>query len=101
MADEVNKEYAPLMEYLTEIMHNLQNQSDVLRGKDVQICLSDTEEYTDNNEISTDIGIIRMGKTYLQKLAAQGEDFVAHSIAHELSHMVFDHKYNIDNLSNK
>ncbi len=101
MAEEVNKEYAPLMEYLTEIMHNLQNQSDVLRGKDVQICLSDTEEYTDNNEIATDLGIIRMGKTYLQKLAAQGEDFVAHSIAHELSHMVFDHKYNIDNLSNK
>ena len=101
MAEEVNKEYAPLMEYLTEIMHNLQNQSDVLRGKDVQICLSDTEEYTDNNEIFVDLGIIVMGKTYLQKLAAQGEDFVAHSIAHELSHMVFDHKYNIDNLSNK
>lgn len=101
MAEEVNKEYAPLMEYLTEIMHNLQNQSDVLRGKDIQICLSDTEENTNNNEITTDLGIIRMGKTYLQELAAQGEDFVAHSIAHELSHIVFDHKYRIANLSNK
>jgi len=101
MADEVNKEYAPLMEYLTEIMHNLQNQSDVLRGKDIQICLSDTEENTNNDEITTDLGIIRMGKTYLQELAAQGEDFVAHSIAHELSHMVFDHKYRISNPSNK
>ncbi len=101
MAEEVNKEYAPLMEYLTEIMHNLQNQSDVLRGKDIQICLSDTEENTNNDEITTDLGIIRMGKTYLQELAAQGEDFVAHSIAHELSHMVFDHKYRISNPSNK
>lgn len=101
MAEEVNKEYAPLMEYLTEIMQNLQNQSDVLRGKDIQICLNNTEEYTDNAFAMPESGLIVIGKEYLQELAAQGEDFVAHSIAHELSHMVFNQKYKIANFSNK
>lgn len=96
MDKEINKEYQPLIAYLTEIMQKLQNQSDVLRGKDIKICLRDDKEYTDNACVTATAGIIGFGKKYLQKQAAKGEDYVARTIAHELSHIVYKAKHKIN-----
>ena len=62
MDKEINKEYQPLIAYLTEIMQKLQNQSDVLRGKDIKICLRDDKEYTDNACVTATAGVIGFGK---------------------------------------
>ncbi len=94
----MDKEYEELIAYLEEIMHKLQDQSDYLRGKDIAICVSDDSKkldigYGTNNAcFIANSAAILFDLEYLRKSAAWGEDGVAATIAHELSHYVYKEK---------
>ena len=94
----MNKEYEELIAYLEEIMHKLQDQSDYLRGKDIAICVSNNPKKldigygTDNACFIAKSAAILFDLEYLRKCAAWGEDGVASTIAHELSHYVYKEK---------
>ncbi|MBO7098171.1 MAG: hypothetical protein J6W11_06005 [Alphaproteobacteria bacterium] len=97
--EPINKEYEPLLSYLTEIMHRLKNQSSVLRPMDIRLVLSDMPDRTDNAYCFREEKIILMGLQYLKMQAQYGEDMVAATIAHELSHIVYRNKYQFYGLS--
>ncbi|MBQ7632678.1 MAG: hypothetical protein IJS88_01010 [Alphaproteobacteria bacterium] len=92
---EVNREYQPLVDYLTGIMHKLQKQSQDLKDLDISLCLSDAKENTDNAYCYLDYNTISIGLKYLKKVAQYGEDAAASVIAHELSHLIYQKKYNL------
>ena len=97
--EPINKEYEPLLSYLTEIMHRLKNQSSVLKPMDIRLVLSDMPDRTDNAYCFREEKIILMGLQYLKMQAQYGEDMVAATIAHELSHIVYRNKYQFYGLS--
>ncbi len=89
----INVTYQSLLEYLNNIMRKLQSQSDLLCNKDIVICLSNDKKLANNAYSYTDSNTIIIGLQYLKKKAKQSEDAVAHTIAHELSHILFREKY--------
>ena len=89
----MNRKYEKLTEYLYEILHKLQNQSNFLRHKDIAICLSNEKSRTDNTSFVFAADTIVVGLNHLKKFAAHSEDAVAAVLAHELSHKIFRHKY--------
>ncbi len=93
MADELNKDYAPLTEYLTGIMHKLQQQSDLLRGKDVALCLTEDYDVAERAAVSTGTQTVLFNVDYLRENPSISEDAVAAEIAHELSHLVYREKF--------
>lgn len=95
MADELNKDYAPLTEYLTGIMHKLQQQSDLLRGKDVALCLTEDNNITERAACYTDTQTIFLNPNFLRETKNLSEDAVATEIAHELSHLAYREKFDI------
>ncbi len=84
-----NPEFQELIDYLTEIMHKLQDQSDILRGENFAICLTNDKKYTDNAFINYESNTIMFGLKYLERVSRHSEDAVAQIIAHELSHSIF------------
>ncbi|MBO4294009.1 MAG: hypothetical protein J5896_01020 [Alphaproteobacteria bacterium] len=97
--EPINKEYEPLLSYLTDIMHRLQKQSSVLKPMNIRLVLSDLPDRTDNAYCFREEKIILMGLQYLKMQAQYGEDMVAATIAHELSHIVYRNKYQFYGLS--
>ena len=89
----VNEEYRPLVSYLTEIMEKLKKQNIMLSQMDIRIHLSDLPEYRNNAVCFRNANTIVFGLGYLKKMAPYGEDVVAATIAHELSHLVYMKKY--------
>lgn len=85
----LNPEYQNLLNYLTDIMHKLQNQSDILRNKDIAFYLSNDKEHANNAFSDFSSNVIIFGLQYLKNWAWKGEDAVAQTIAHELSHLIF------------
>lgn len=84
-----NPEFQELIDYLTEIMHKLQDQSDILRGENFAICLTNDKIQTHGAGINYESNTILFGIEYLKKLSVFSEDAVAQTIAHELSHSIF------------
>ena len=97
--ETINQAYQPLLSYLTEIMHRLQKQSSVLKPMNIRLVLSDMSDRTDNAYCFREEKVILMGLRYLKKRAKYGEDMVAATIAHELSHIVYRNKYQFYGLS--
>ena len=97
--ETINQAYQPLLSYLTEIMHRLQKQSSVLKPMNIRLVLSDMPDRTDNAYCFREEKVILMGLRYLKKRAKYGEDMVAATIAHELSHIVYRNKYQFYGLS--
>lgn len=91
----LNLEYQDLLNYLTDIMHKLQNQSDILRNKDIAFCLSNDKEHANNAFSDSSSNVIIFGLQYLKNWARKGEDAVAQTIAHELSHLIFREKFHL------
>lgn len=90
-----NQKYKKLEAYLSEILHRLQNQSDLLRFKDIAICITSEKTKNNNAEYNFPSDTIILGLAYLKKYAKKGEDAVAAIISHELSHNIFREKYSI------
>ena len=97
--EPINQAYQPLLSYLTDIMHRLQKQSSVLKPMNIRLVLSDLPDRTDNAYCFREEKIILMGLQYLKMQAQYGEDMVAATIAHELSHIVYRNKYQFYGLS--
>lgn len=97
--ESVHKAYEPLLCYLKDIMHRLQNQSMVLKQMDIDLVLSDLPNQTNNAYCFHEEKAIVMGLAYLKRLAPRGEDMVAAIIAHELSHIAYRQKYRFYGLS--
>ena len=57
----LNLEYQDLLNYLTDIMHKLQNQSDILRNKDIAFCLSNDKEHANNAFSDSSSNVIIFG----------------------------------------